>query len=535
MSVATQPPVAAPIAARLTADKPNILLALLQAPSVIALFLWMIVPLLMTIYFSFIRFSLLNPDISGFAGIENYQFLTEDESFWPAIINTVILMGAVLIITTVLGTLLAVLYDRQFFGKNVATLLVIAPFFIMPTVSALIWKNLIMHPVYGLLAFVLQKFGLHAIDWFGEYPLVSVIIIIAWEWLPFAFLILYTSLKSLDSEQKEAAAIDGASPIQLFFYIIVPHLKRATGVVVMIETIFLLSIFAEIYTTTSGGPGHATTNLAYLVYSLCLHQFIFGIIGWVVAVIIFFPIFWMAITAFKTEQGAYSPDLIFVPTLDSFKEVFSRSNYLGFMMNSIYISLGSTLVCFLFAIPAAYKMSFFPTPKTQSTLLWMLSTKMMPAVGVLVPIYFLFRTFGLLDTVVGLIIIYTLMNLPIAVWMSYTYFCEIPAAILEAGRIDGATLWQEIWHLLRPMTLPGLSSTGLILIIFAWNEAFWSINLTSANAAPLTAFIASYSSPEGLFWAKLSAASLLAVAPIMVLGWLTQKQLVQGLTFGAVK
>jgi sorbitol/mannitol transport system permease protein len=262
---------------------------------------------------------------------------------------------------------------------------------------------------------------------------------------------------------------------------------------------------------------------------------IFGILGWLIAIIIFFPIFWMTITAFKTERGAYSPDIIFMPTLDSFKDVFARSNYLSFVLNSLYVSVGSTLVCFLFAIPAAYKMSFFPTLKTQSRLLWMLSTKMMPAVGVLVPIYFLFKGAGLLDNVFGLIIIYTLMNLPIAVWMSYTYFCEIPAAILEAGRIDGATLWQEIWHLLRPMTLPGLSSTGLILIIFAWNEAFWSINLTAANAAPLTAFIASYSSPEGLFFAKLSAASLLAVAPIMVLGWLTQKQLVQGLTFGAVK
>jgi sorbitol/mannitol transport system permease protein len=262
---------------------------------------------------------------------------------------------------------------------------------------------------------------------------------------------------------------------------------------------------------------------------------IFGILGWVIAIIIFFPIFWMTITAFKTERGAYSPDIIFMPTLESFKDVFARSNYLSFVLNSLYVSIGSTLVCFLFAIPAAYKMSFFPTLKTQSRLLWMLSTKMMPAVGVLVPIYFLFKGAGLLDSIFGLIIIYTLMNLPIAVWMSYTYFCEIPAAILEAGRIDGATLWQEIWHLLRPMTLPGLSSTALILIIFAWNEAFWSINLTAANAAPLTAFIASYSSPEGLFFAKLSAASLLAVAPIMVLGWLTQKQLVQGLTFGAVK
>src|ERR1700757_790192 len=196
MSVATQQPAVAPTGAPSSAENPNTMLALLQAPSVIVLFLWMIVPLLMTIYFSFIRYSLVNPDVSGFAGIENYQFLTEDESFWPAIINTVLLMGAVLIITIVVGTLLAVLYDREFFGKNVATLLVIAPFFVMPTVSALIWKNFIMHPVYGLIAFVLQKVGLRGIDWFGEYPLISVIIIISWEWLPFAFLILFSSLKS---------------------------------------------------------------------------------------------------------------------------------------------------------------------------------------------------------------------------------------------------------------------------------------------------------------------------------------------------
>jgi sorbitol/mannitol transport system permease protein len=288
MSATTQQPVAAPVGAPGSADKPNSLLALLEAPSVLALFLWMIVPLAMTIYFSFIRFSLLNPDISGFAGFENYQFLIEDEAFWPAIINTVLLMGSVLIITIVLGTLLAVLYNREFWGKNVATLLVIAPFFVMPTVSALIWKNFIMHPVYGLVAFALQKVGLHPIDWFGDYPLISVIIIVAWEWLPFAFLILFTSLKSLDAEQKEAAAIDGANPFQMFFFIVVPHLQRAIGVVVMIETIFLLSIFAEIYTTTSGGPGHATTNLAFLVYSLGIQQFNVGIgsAGGILAVIL---------------------------------------------------------------------------------------------------------------------------------------------------------------------------------------------------------------------------------------------------------
>ena len=180
-------------------------------------------------------------------------------------------------------------------------------------------------------------------------------------------------------------------------------------------------------------------------------------------------------------------------------------------------------------------MAFFPTGKTQQTLVWMLSTKMMPSVGVLLPVYMIFRTIGLLDSVWGLILLFSLVNLPIAVWMSYTYFCEIPGAILEAARVDGAGFIHELQEILAPMALPGISSTALLLVILSWNESFWSLNLTGAKAALLTAFIASYSSPEGLFWAKLSAASLLAVAPIMVLGWLTQKQLVSGLTFGAVK
>ncbi|CAB3681317.1 Trehalose transport system permease protein SugB [Paraburkholderia phenoliruptrix] len=260
-----------------------------------------------------------------------------------------------------------------------------------------------------------------------------------------------------------------------------------------------------------------------------------GVIAWLVALLLFFPIFWMTITAFKTEQQAYSSSLFFTPTFDSFREVFARSNYFAFAWNSILISVGVTVLCLILAVPAAYAMAFFPTRRTQKVLLWMLSTKMMPSVGVLVPIYLLWKNSGLLDTVSGLVIVYTLINLPIAVWMSFTYFAEIPRDILEAGRIDGAATWQEIVYLLMPMALPGLASTALLLVILSWNEAFWSINLSSSNAAPLTVFIASYSSPEGLFWAKLSAASLLAVAPILIVGWLSQKQLVRGLTFGAVK
>ena len=279
-------------------------------------------------------------------------------------------------------------------------------------------------------------------------------------------------------------------------------------------------------------PVTATTSVPMLD---TLKRGVLGVIAWLFALLLFFPIFWMTITAFKTEQQAYSSSLIFTPTLDSFREVFARSNYFAFAWNSILISVGVTVICLLFAVPCAYAMAFFPTKKTQKVLLWMLSTKMMPSVGVLVPIYLLWKNTGMLDTVWGLIIVYTLINLPIAVWMSYTYFNEIPRDILEAGRIDGAATWQEIIYLLMPMSLPGLASTALLLVILSWNEAFWSINLSSSNAAPLTVFIASYSSPEGLFWAKLSAASLLAVAPILIVGWLSQKQLVRGLTFGAVK
>ncbi|WP_028671839.1 carbohydrate ABC transporter permease [Saccharospirillum impatiens] len=261
------------------------------------------------------------------------------------------------------------------------------------------------------------------------------------------------------------------------------------------------------------------------------------IVSWLVAALLFFPIFWMILTSFKTELNAFSspPSLFFWPTLENYFVVFERSDYVRYAWNSVVVSFASSILAMLIGIPAAYSMAFFPTKRTQGVLLWMLSTKMLPPVGVLVPIYLLARDMSLLDTRTGLVIIYTLINLPIVVWMIYTYFKDVPKDILEACRMDGASLWQEIRHVLIPITMGGLSSTFLLSLILSWNEAFWSLNLTASQAAPLTALIASYSSPEGLFWAKLSAASTLAVAPILVFGWISQKQLVRGLTFGAVK
>ena len=263
----------------------------------------------------------------------------------------------------------------------------------------------------------------------------------------------------------------------------------------------------------------------------------FTALAWLVAFPLFFPILWTLLTSFKTEAEAIAAPPVIIPnwTLENYFEVQSRSDYFRHFFNSVWISVGSTLVALLLAIPAAWAMAFTPTPRTKDVLMWMLSTKMMPAVGVLVPMYLIFRDLGLLDTVWGLTLVLTLVNLPIVVWMLFTYFKEIPVDILEACRMDGAVLWKELVYILVPMAVPGIASTLLLNIILAWNEAFWTINLTASKAAPLTAFISSFSSPEGLFWAKLSAASTLAIAPILVLGWISQKQLVRGLTFGAVK
>ena len=273
---------------------------------------------------------------------------------------------------------------------------------------------------------------------------------------------------------------------------------------------------------------HAKFSVALLARTL---------VAWSVTLLLFFPLGWLFLTAFKTELQAISvpPLLVFEPTLANFHEVQERSDYLLYARNSVVTSVLSTLLGLAIAAPAAYAMAFFKGPRTKDILMWMLSTKMMPAVGALVPIYVLAQNSGLLDTQLALVIVFTLSNLPIMVWMLYSHFKDIPHEILEAARMDGATLWQELRLVLLPLAMGGLASTGLLCLVLSWNEAFWSLNLSSANAGTLATLIASYSSPEGLFWAKLSAASLMAIAPIIVFGWFSQKQLVQGLTFGAVK
>jgi sorbitol/mannitol transport system permease protein len=261
---------------------------LMMSPAVILLFVWMIVPLAMTLYFSFLRYNLLMPGMEEWTGFFNYRFFLTDPAFGAALTNTLLLVGGVLLITVGGGLFLALLLDQPFFGQGIVRLLVVAPFFVMPTVSALVWKNMLMHPVNGLFAWLARSVGLEPVDWLAQLPLFSIIMIVAWQWLPFATLILLTALQSLDEEQREAAEMDGAGAISSLIYIILPHLARAITVVILIETIFLLSVFAEILVTTSGGPGTASTNITYLIYTQALLQFDVGSAsaGGIVAVIL---------------------------------------------------------------------------------------------------------------------------------------------------------------------------------------------------------------------------------------------------------
>ena len=340
-------------------------------------------------------------------------------------------------------------------------------------------------------------------------------------------------------------------------------------------------------------------------------QITFAIIAWVIGILMFFPILWTAIAAFKTETDAYTlpQNVLTTPwTLENFVIVQERSNYILYIRNTIVIAFGSTILGLIFAVPAAWSMAFAPVSqptikwsglrwlatilgtafvvglvlyamgwdltnratigfvaliiviipaafwvfsrKTSDALLWILSTKMMPPAGALIPIYLIFNRnglvfknwgwvdlseFNIMDSFWGMVPLMMLLNLPIIIWMLFTYFKEIPGEILEAARMDGAPLWSELTKILIPMAVPGIVSTCLLNLILAWNEAFWTLNLTNKYAAPLSFFISEYSSPEGQFWAKLSAASIMAIAPIMVVGWFSQRQLVRGLTFGAVK
>ncbi|MEO1556648.1 MAG: carbohydrate ABC transporter permease [Pseudomonadota bacterium] len=261
------------------------------------------------------------------------------------------------------------------------------------------------------------------------------------------------------------------------------------------------------------------------------------ILAWAVGLLFFFPIFWLVLTSFKTDADAVKPEFLFffTPTLDNYLNMTENYDYWRFATNSVITSVFATIFALAVGIPCAYAMAFNPTRATKDVLMWMLSTKMLPAVGVLYPMTFLTKSLGLFDTHFMVIVVLCLINLPIVIWMLFTYFKEIPKEIIEAGQMDGVNTWGEIREILIPLAWGGIASTALLCFIFCWNEAYWTVRLTTTEAATLSKLIEGNRAPEGLFFGRLSAVSAAAVGPIVVLGWFCQKQLVQGLTFGAVK
>jgi len=260
-------------------------------------------------------------------------------------------------------------------------------------------------------------------------------------------------------------------------------------------------------------------------------------ITYVIAILFFFPVLWTVLTGFKTEgtAAAQPPTFVFQPTLENYHTALVTTSYFSFFLNSVILSIGSTLLAFLLGVPAAYSLGLFPTRRTPSVLSWVLSTKMMPLVGVLVPLIVIYKRVGLYDTRLGMILLYTAINLPLVIWMMRSFFAEVPREIIEASQIDGASFVRSMVAVILPLAVPGLAATGLLCIIFAWNEFFLAVNLTGPGAGPLTVYISSFMTSEGLFWAKMSAASTVAIAPVFIAGWAAQRALVRGLTMGAVK
>jgi sorbitol/mannitol transport system permease protein len=268
-----------------------------------------------------------------------------------------------------------------------------------------------------------------------------------------------------------------------------------------------------------------------------LREYALTALTYIAVLAIFFPILWTLLAGFKTEATAVAqpPVLFFVPTLDNFREALTNAGYVGFFVNSVIISVGSTLVAFVFGIPAAYALGLFPTAKSAGTLSWVLSTKMMPVVGVIIPLIIIFKQIGLFDTIPGMILLYTAINLPLVIWMMRSFFAEIPKDLIEAARIDGANTVGVLVGVAIPFVTPGLAATALLCLIFSWNEFFLVVNLAGPHASTLPVYIAGFMTSEGLFWAKMSAASTLAVIPVFIAGWAAQRSLVRGLTMGAVK
>ena len=569
-------------------------------------------PFVATLFISFMNWNAYYPDERGFAGLDNYKRVFTDENMRHSVLVTVELTATVVIVSLVLGMLIALLLDRKFFGRGAVRTMMIAPFLIVPVAAALLWKHALYNPEYGLfnglLTTIWNLFGSDnppQPDWISDAPLVSIEVSLIWQWTPFMMLILLAGLQSRPLDVVEAAEIDGASKWQIFRYMTFPHMRQYLELGALLGSIYVVATFDAVFVITSGGLG--TANLPYTIYQTFYgaqdygrasaagvvvvtrndhHRhfrpanslntvprggptmtsvtnvgpvpatrdragskrkprkpragILLGVLAWVIGLIFIMPILWMVLTSFHSEaDAATNPPSVAAPlTLQGYQQFFGASGGASpwpSLANSVTASVLSTALVLLLALPAAYALSIRPVRKWTDVMFFFLSTKMMPLVAALLPLYLFAQKAGLLDNIWLLLIFYTAMNVPIAVWMLRSFLAEVPVEMLEAASMDGAGFVRTLKDILAPVVMPGIAATALICFIFSWNELLFARVLTATVAQTSPVFLTGFVTSQGLFLAKVCAASLVVSLPVLIAGFAAQDKLVQGLSMGAVK
>jgi sorbitol/mannitol transport system permease protein len=546
-------------------------------PALVFLILVTQLPFVVSIYYSLTdlkdKTQSLIPQPTRFVGLENYRTLLSNQFFRDAMWTSVKMTVLGVLLSLLFGTAFAMLLDRKFIGQGLVRTLLITPFLLMPVVAALIWKQQMFSSLFGLLNKALEFFGLDSVAFISDHPLASIVTVLVWQWTPFMMLIMLAGLQSQPSDILEAANVDGARPFGIFRQLTLPHLRRYLELGALLGSIYIIrlsgvdrrwlplrlririrhrrrarldhhrDVRAARAVRLAEGRGARVrglrTGTTLGVGERRMGQMGLGLLAWVVGLVWIFPVAWTIFTSFKTEQDATAQTLTQGLSLDRYSEV--RSSTEGTLSlatafsNSVVVVLLSTVIVMLLAIPAAYALAIRPVPKWRDVLFFFISTKFLPVVASIFPIYVYAQRWDLLGTRTILVILYTAMNLPLAVWMTRSFFMEVPRELIEAAEIDGTKLINQLRSVILPIAAPGIAATALLCVIFAWNEYFYAIQLNFAGGSTMPQWVIGNVDTRGNFLAKLSAASVIACLPVVVAGWLAQKRMIRGLSMGAIK
>ncbi len=549
------------------------------APAFFALLATTTFPLFFLVWTSAFRMDLAMPFTNGFVGFENYRVLLADERFWSSLLVSLVYTSSTVILQVVIGLALALLVMDMKRGQGLFRLIAILPVVLSPAVVGMIWRTFMLAPEFGIVDFLSINAGLGSQNWLGDplLAMVSVIAIHTWQWTPFAFMVLLASLAALPEDIYEAARLDRASAWQRFRRITLPLLRPAIVMVIIMRTMVALTAFRRDLHCHRRRSGNRDRNPQSLCLPEVLHRAVdrlwlgargrasrrdhhhlrhplraaegemnarrlriiaISAISFVFLLAWAFPILWSVLNSLKTDSDvlAYPPRLIFSPTLDAYRDVlFGSQSILPNLISSLVISVGTTVITMLMAVPAAYALARLRFRAKKFAGFYVLATQMLPPVGIIIPYFLVLRNIGWIDTYQGIILIYLSFSLPFAIWLLVSYFEDIPFEMEEAAYLDGASRLRTLWRIIIPQVRGGIAVTIVFVFLNAWNEFLFAVVLSGNTVRPVTVAMFNFVSVEQTLWAKLAAVSVLAMLPVVVLGIIAQKHIVKGLTLGAVK